>query len=238
MNNSRYLVITGASRGIGEETARQFVHAGWKVVNLSRTPCAVAGVTNITVDLAALTEPGCNTVKQQLQALLPSSAIIALVHNAAVCHSDTVENAEIAAFQHTMAVNVAAPLQLTQLLRPWMQPGSSIIYIGSTLSEKAVPGWMSYITSKHAVVGLMKATCQDLAGKHIHTCCICPGITETEMLQQRFKTDPTLVDTLSALSCENRLIQPHEIAELIYFAATHPVINGAVLHANLGQKER
>ena len=59
----------------------------------------------------------------------------------------------------------------------------SIIYIGSTLSEKGVANSCSYVTSKHAVVGLMRSTTQDLVGKGIHTACICPGFTDTEMLK-------------------------------------------------------
>jgi hypothetical protein len=40
------------------------------------------------------------------------------------------------------------------------------------------------------------------------------------------------------MNAQNRLIDPQEIAEVIYFAATHAVLNGAMIHANLGQLER
>jgi NAD(P)-dependent dehydrogenase (short-subunit alcohol dehydrogenase family) len=119
-----------------------------------------------------------------------------------------------------------------------MSRGSAIIYVGSTLSEKAVPGSFSYVTSKHAVVGLMRSTCQDLIDTGIHTACICPGFTDTEMLQNIIKNDPTILEAIKAINGGGRLIKPEEIAQTIYFAANNPVINGAILHANLGQKER
>jgi NAD(P)-dependent dehydrogenase (short-subunit alcohol dehydrogenase family) len=117
-----------------------------------------------------------------------------------------------------------------------MKPGSAIIYVGSTLSEKAVPGSYTYVTTKHAMVGMMRATCQDLAGRDIHTACICPGFTDTEMLRQHVQEE--FMDLVRATSTFNRLIHPEEIAETIFWAATNPVINGAVVHANLGQVER
>jgi len=132
---------------------------------------------------------------------------------------------------------VIAPALLNKLLLPSMKQGSSVIYIGSTLSEKAVAGCCSYITSKHAVVGLMKSTCQDAAGMGIHTACICPGFTETEMLKIHVGGSENLAE-IAGMSTFGRLISPIEIADMIFFCAENAVINGSVIHANLGQVER
>ncbi len=119
-----------------------------------------------------------------------------------------------------------------------MKPGSSVVYVGSTLSEKAVPGSYSYVTTKHATVGMMRATCQDLAGRGVHTACVCPGFTDTEMLRSHIGTEGEARESVAAMSAFGRLIEPDEVAEAIVWAATHPVVNGAVIHANLGQIER
>lgn len=118
-----------------------------------------------------------------------------------------------------------------------MPHGSSLIYIGSTLSEKAVANSFSYVTSKHALVGMMRASCQDLKGKQIHTCCICPGFTDTEMLRTHVGDDSAVLEFIASLNTFNRMIEPKEIAEFIIWAHHNPVINGSVLHANLGQIE-
>jgi NAD(P)-dependent dehydrogenase (short-subunit alcohol dehydrogenase family) len=117
-----------------------------------------------------------------------------------------------------------------------MRNGSSVLYVGSTLSEKAVPHSFSYVVSKHAIVGMMRATCQDLVGRAIHTACICPGFTDTEMFRKHVPTEA--LDQIRAMSAYGRLITPEEIAETLFWAANNPVINGAVIHANLGQVER
>ena len=56
----------------------------------------------------------------------------------------------------TMQVNVVAPAVLTSALLPSMVHGSSVVYIGSTLSEIGVAGRLSYVASKHAVIGLTR----------------------------------------------------------------------------------
>lgn len=232
----KFLVITGGSRGIGLATAQLFLENKYQVINLARNSCALDGVINIEVDLS---QKGFeNHLKTELLTLLENAKTVILVHNAARLDKDTVENIEASNFRDILEINVVAPTVLNQIIIPKMSSGSAIIYVGSTLSEKAVPGSFSYVTSKHAVVGLMRATCQDLIDTGIHTACVCPGFTDTQMLQNIIKNNPTLLDEIKAINAGSRLISPEEIAQTIYFAANHPVINGAILHANLGQKER
>jgi len=65
-----------------------------------------------------------------------------------------------------------------------------------------------------------------------------PGFTDTEMLRTHLGNDEALLAMIAGLNAFNRLIEPGEIAELIFWAHHNPVINGAVIHANLGQVER
>ena len=118
-----------------------------------------------------------------------------------------------------------------------MAPASSLLYIGSTLAEKAVAGSFSYVVSKHAQLGMMRASCQDLMGRGIHTAMICPGFTDTEMLRTHLGNDPQVTAAIAGMNSFNRLVAPTEIAELVRWSHHNPVINGSVLHANLGQKE-
>lgn len=228
-------VITGASVGIGESTAASFIAAGYRVFNLSRRNCEVAGVVNIHCDLAAEDSiaAAVASIKQQLSA--PTR--LALVHNACQMRKDSADACSSSSLSEVMQTNLVAANSLNQGLLPLMAAGSSILYIGSTLSEKAVPGSFSYVISKHALVGMMRATCQDLMGSGIHTACICPGFTDTEMLRTHLGNDAELIKTLGAMNSFGRLIEPDEIAGLIDYAHHNPVINGAILHANLGQKE-
>ncbi len=232
---SKALVVTGASRGIGLATAQLFLAAGYQVINLARSACPLEHVVNITLDLVDLT--AVQASKQRLQQALTNVSRVCLVHNAAYFGLDDVMSLSAETLQQSLTVNVVAPTLLTQFVLPFCQTASSVIYIGSTLSEKAVAGVASYVTAKHAVVGLMRATCQDLADKPLHTCCICPGFTDTEMLRERVGGDEQALQALAARVGAKRLIAADEIAQVVLNAAKNPVLNGAVIHANLGQLE-
>ena len=230
------LVITGASRGIGLATAERFAADGWSVVNLSRRPAPLGGVHQVSADLAdpAWEARHATTVL----AAVEGSERLCLVHNAGLLSKDSVADLDAAQLARALQVNVIAAQQLNRLLLPCMQPGSSILYVGSTLAEKAVPGACAYVVSKHAQLGLMRATCQDLAGRGIHTACVCPGFTDTAMLREHVGADAGIIAALASGVSFGRLAQPAEIAAALRFCAGNPVINGSVIHANLGQIER
>ena len=230
--------ITGANKGIGLATARQMLEAGSRVINFSRSPSPAEGIENHAVDLSK--SDAESAVTALVDALLPGSdrETITLVHNAAKLQNDTADNLSAASFENIFRINVLGPHILNQALIPRMGPGSSILYIGSTLSEKAVPNSYSYVTTKHAMIGQMRATCQDLAGTGIHTACICPGFTDTEMLREHVDHDAEVLEAVSGMSAFGRLITPDEIASTITFCSGNPVVNGAIIHANLGQVER
>ena len=227
-------IVTGASAGIGLATARCFLDGGHAVANLSRRPCPLAEATHIPCDLA---DPAfVDAVREPLRPLLASAERIALVHNASRLANDTAAATPSAALRAVLEVNVVAVNALNQLVLPHMKPGSCILFVGSTLAEKAVPGSFSYVLSKHAQVGMMRATCQDLAGTGVHTACVCPGFTDTEMLRQH--VPPEAMEAVRGMSAFGRLIDPAEIAQALAWAAGAPVLNGSVIHANLGQVER
>ncbi len=227
------LLITGASAGIGLHTADLFAKAGYQVVNLSRRRCPLDSVTHINCDLS---EPGfIEQISPQLTSTLQNADELVLIHNAAKLANDTAMETPSNALREVLEVNLVAPNTLNYFAIPFMQPASSILYVGSTLSEKAVPGSFSYVTSKHGMIGMMRATCQDLAGRQIHTACICPGFTDTEMLRQHVPDE--FMEQVKGMSAYNRLVAPDEIANTLMWAAQNPVINGSVIHANLGQVE-
>lgn len=228
------LVITGASRGIGLATAKLFQQAGYQVANLSRSPMAPEVGTQITADLS---DPEwVQNAKESVKAFVSGSDEICLVHNASLLLKDQVQSAS-ENFAKVLQINLLASQQLNELVLPHMKSGSSILYVGSTLSEKAVTGTLSYVTSKHATLGLMRATCQDLMGSGIHTSCVCPGFTDTEMLRDHIGNSVEILDAIAQTNAFGRLGKPEEIADTLLFAAQNPIINGSILHANLGQKE-
>jgi NAD(P)-dependent dehydrogenase (short-subunit alcohol dehydrogenase family) len=159
-----------------------------------------------------------------------------LIHNAASALGDSAQAFDVRACERAMRLNVVTPAELTAGLLPQMARGSSIIFIGSTLSEKGVPGRFTYVTSKHALVGLMRATAQDLFGAGIHTVCVCPGFVDTDLLVG-LRAQPEVLQSVLNMVSYGRLLTPDEIAEVVAFTLERPALNGSILHANLGQRE-
>jgi len=233
---NRWAVITGASSGIGEATAQQFLDNNISVINLSRTPCTLPNVHNFSVDLSDLTS--LEQCSVYLQKMISEDAVITLVHNAGIFLQSTVRNTTLEVWQQTLAVNLIAPSMLTQYLLPRMLPGSSILYIGSTLAEKAAPHCASYVASKHALIGLMRATMEDLAHTGIHTVAICPGFTDTAMLRHRVNNNALTLERFGKSNGMGRIASANEIARIVLFCADNPALNGTVMHANCGQLDK
>lgn len=229
-------IITGASAGIGLATARLFLKREYEVINISRRPCPELRVKNMSLDL------GRSSVEADLEHFLndvlsaDATNRVHLVHNASKLANDLATDTKEDALRAVLQVNVISPNTLNRIIIPRMGEGSSIIFVGSTLSEKAVPGSFSYVTSKHAQIGMMRSLCQDLVDSGIHTSAICPGFTDTEMLRTHVPSN--VLSSIAENNSYRRLIEPDEIAETIFWASQSPVLNGSVIHANLGQIER
>lgn len=228
-------IITGASAGIGRATAQRFREQGFTVYNLSRRLCPDEGIHNIRCDLQS--DESVAAACSELTAVVNASSSVALVHNASQMLKDSALECASDSLRAVLETNVIGINNLNQHLLPLLPRSSSVIYVGSTLSEKAVPGSFSYVTSKHAQLGMMRATCQDLGGRGVHTSLVCPGFTDTEMLRTHLGDNPEVRAAIADMNAFGRMIEPGEIAEVIVWAHHNPVINGTILHANLGQRE-
>lgn len=231
----KFLIITGGSSGIGFATAKLFQDNGFNIINLSRSKINLDDAVHIEVDLSRSNWQ--ESLESIFQETLSSADQICLVHNASKMQSDNVESTDPDSLREVLEVNLVGPSILNKITIPYMKKGSSILYVGSTLSEKAVPQMSSYVMTKHGMIGLMRSTCQDLFGRFIHTACICPGATETEMLVEYVQGNQEALKIMASTLSENRLISSEEIASTIFFCANNSVINGSVIHANLGIQE-
>lgn len=228
---TKQLIISGGSRGIGKAAIQHFIKAGWQVTNLSRSNCDIDGVKQLHVDLSDHQQ--IDTITNILQSTAANADQCCLIHNAGNTIRDTIGRQKIDTLINEFTISIISAATLNNQLVAHMPAGSSILYVGSTLSDSSVPKNASYTTLKHAIAGMMRATCQDLADNGIHTCCICPGFTDTDMLHLSLPTKAAIAWAKSKVGAK-RLIEPNEIAELLLFCANNPVINGSLIHANLG----
>lgn len=228
---SKLAIITGCSRGIGLATAEAFLHDGWQIIGLSRTSCPNSNVDSRCVDITQ-----ADALETHLGGLIEkisNSERCCLIHNAGQPIRDRIGKQNIGRLKQAFDVFIVAAAHLNNHLLQHLPASSSVLYVGSTLSNIATPGNASYTIMKHAINGMMQASCQDLAGRGIHTCCVCPGFTDTELLHGSMPT-AAAIDWAKQSVAAKRLISPEEIAELLLYCANHPVINGASIDANLG----
>jgi 3-oxoacyl-[acyl-carrier protein] reductase len=232
----KYAIITGASKGIGAATAGLFLKNNWQVINISRTSNSHEKITNFNFDLSSTNQNDYIELEKKMRPFLEQAECVAFIHNAGITTMDNINTIDLVTFQNLLQINLISAVILSNLFIKYMNAGSSIVLIGSTLSEKSLPSSCSYTTSKHGLVGLMRSLTQDVTAQGIHTCCVCPGPTDTELLYKIRTELGQSLEEMGQIQLVGKIITPLEIAEVVYFCATHPIINGEVIHANLGQR--
>ncbi|GAA4795766.1 SDR family oxidoreductase [Corynebacterium canis] len=165
----RKAFITGASGGVGLEVARQLSDAGWQVIAHYRTqPREIDGVTWWQADLCAEYE-------------LPEiHELDALVHCAGVATLGRVSEAPQQDWLTAMAVNLHAPVAVTNALLPALRAAHGhVVYLNSGAGHRANPNWGAYAASKFAA----RAWCDALRAEEpvIRVTSVHPGRIDTPM---------------------------------------------------------
>jgi 3-oxoacyl-[acyl-carrier protein] reductase len=188
-------LVTGASRGIGAETARVLASKGWTVaINYWRSKaaadalvdeivrgggCALAVQADVRDDAAV--EALVATVAERLGAP-------ALLVNAATAELESVAASDItwAGFERHLAYQAKAVLRLCQAVRPGMVAagGGAIVNIVSQVTANAPPSRAAdYVTAKYALLGLSKALAAEWADENIRVNMVSPSLIRTDLTQ-------------------------------------------------------
>jgi 3-oxoacyl-[acyl-carrier protein] reductase len=237
------IIVTGASKGIGAGIVKSFIDSTqYQIVGLSRSSSKFnprsERYREILGDLT--TDEPLKQLKELIALRKPQQ--ICLVHNYGFTHNSNLLELTTEDWDKTFNANVKLPFIYTREISPLMPAGSSHVYIGSTLSQIAVPDSAAYIASKHAILGLMRAAAIDLAPKSIRTNLVCPGFTESDMAREVIKYTAAksnmtaeeywkLIESKSPLK---RFLKPEEIGNFVVYLANNPTISGEVIHINGG----
>lgn len=171
------IIVTGASRGIGAEIAKDLARRGYAVVGLSRSGDVPAG-RGIVCDVTSET-----AVRDALAEIATQGAITGLVNNAGL-HL-TSPSAEIATgdYDRVMALNARSVMVAAREIYPHLKAngGGIIVNMGSFFDKLGVAGNLAYCASKAAVGAISRCLAVEWAGDGIQVVNIAPGYIETDL---------------------------------------------------------
>lgn len=232
------VVITGALGGIGQGFCKVFQEYGYNVVGID-----VKAVQKIpycddtfSFDLKRISKDENYRVQKFSKLDEVSENLVVLINNAAVQLLSGTKDITTEKWQETFDVNLTAPMLLSQWAIPFLTKNQgSIINIASIHQNLTKPRFVSYATSKSALVGLTKAMAVDLKGV-VRVNVISPAAIETDMLRAGFNNDESALDRLKKIHPVQRIGYPEEVAKLALFLASDEAkfLNGANLQLDGG----
>jgi len=228
MSDKRIALITGATSGIGEATARLLAKNDFKLiicgrrkerlVSLQGELSSLTDVTTLSFDVRNRTE-----VETALRSLPDAwKKIEVLINNAGNAHGlDPIQSGNVDDWDAMMDINVKGLLYVTREIIPGMveRRGGHVINLGSIAGKEAYANGNVYCGSKFAVDAITKGMRIDLNAYGIKVTSINPGLVETEFSLVRFKGDEERANTVYK---GYKPLKGEDIADLILFALTRP----------------
>ncbi|MEW9556459.1 SDR family NAD(P)-dependent oxidoreductase [Nonomuraea sp. NPDC050783] len=237
-------LVTGASRGIGRAIAERLGAEGALVAvhygsNDSAARDVVATIRSnggqafpVRAELGV--DGDVDTLFAGLETGLDGRPLDILVNNAAIQDYDaTIEAATEKQYEHVFAVNVRAPLFITQRALTLMPNGGRIINVSSGVTWFAIPE-VVYSMSKGALNVLTRSLAHTQGARGITVNTVSPGVTETDM--NAWLSDGEAAQAIAGLAALGRVGKPADIGDVVVFFASDDArwVTGQVLEVNGG----
>lgn len=178
-------IVTGAARGIGLATTRQFLDQGWQVVMIDRDEPALndaaLGLMNVDPITCDVSQPDQVT---NMAATLRSggTSIDALVNNAGVADFGPIAETDFETWRKVMETNLDGIFLMSQALRESLCAAQgAVVNIASISGLRASTLRVAYGTSKAAVIQLTRQQAVELGEFGVRANCVCPGPVDTKL---------------------------------------------------------
>ena len=187
----RQILVTGASSGIGRETAILVSRLKGRVVASGRSEERLKETLNLLEGsghrIAAFDLASLDAIPAWIKRLCDESGPFGgLVHAAGLSITLPLRALSSAKIEETMRINVSAAALLTKGFRQrWCHSeASSIVFVSSVMAAVGAPGLAAYAASKAALVGLARCAALELVGEGIRVNCVMPGYVRTAMFER------------------------------------------------------
>jgi len=212
-------LVTGAARGIGLATSKQFLSKGWRVAmvdwDAEELAAATADLNNTLALPYDISKP--DQVEKIVQETLAEfGQIDALVNNAGIADFGPIEQTDFERWRAVMAINLDGTFLLSQAATDALKSTKgAIVNIGSISGLRASTLRVAYGTSKAAVIHLTKQQAAELGEYGVRANCVCPGPVRTKLAMAVHTQD--IIDSYHDAIPLNRYGSEDEIASVITF---------------------
>lgn len=239
--NGKVAVVTGASKGIGAEIARELAAQGAAVVVNYASSKAGADkvVAEITrregraVALQADLSKEADVRRLFAETKKAFGRLDVLVNNAGIYEFSALEDVTVDHFHRQFNLNVLGLILATQeAVRLFGPEGGSVINISSVVATAAPPTVSVYSATKAAVDAITRSLAKELGPKKVRVNAVNPGMVETEGTHAQGIPDSDFRRQIEAQTPLGRIGQPHDIAPAVAFLASNDAawITGETLH--------
>lgn len=237
----RVAIVTGGTRGIGLEVARQLVAEGFAVMlshagNEVAARAAVVEFGDAVIAVAADVADEVAMLKVFERAEREFGGVDVVVNCAGISAQSPLVDLDLAVLDSMVRTNLRGAFVVDQLAARHVRNGGAIINLASSASRYQAAGNIPYLATKAAVEAMTLALARELRGRDITVNAVAPGAIATDMLVgylERAGEDARA--ELIARSPLERLGQPDDVATIVVFlATTGRWINGQVIFANGG----
>ena len=231
----QHALVTGGGTGIGAAVARRLKRAGACITVIGRRAAPLA---RLVAEFGGLgpRHAGCVTADVTDEATVRAAFATArdargpisiLVNNAGCAQSAPATHATLEHWNMTLAVNLTGVFLCTRELLAQLPNDMSgrVVNVASTAGLKGYAYASAYCAAKHGVIGYTRALAAELARRNVTVNAVCPGYTETDLLEDAIanivkltgRSDAESRTLLARNNPQGRFIRPEEVAEAVYW---------------------